>query len=165
MKKYKEFINEEVVNEELVWFRHFNKESDNFMDLLDAVISGNKIGFVEVVDEFVLKLSKGEIPRPEIFNSIINDKVYEEYYNLGVKRGVVYSFEKFKSLLKEKNSDTIFPLMLYKGVKSDMLDGGSDLLEYTTGESRKYLEDLSIDRGKDKLEVMLKNKGILNEEE
>ena len=48
---------------------------------------------------------------------------------------------------------------------SDMNDGGGELRQYTSGESREYLDGLSVERGKEKLGVMLKNKGIIKDNE
>jgi hypothetical protein len=170
LKNFTQFTNENIniIKEEIVWFKHFNKASDNFMDLLDAVLAANKEGFSDAVNEFVLQYSKGDRPSTDIFTSVINDSVYEEYYKIGEERGIVaYNFEEFKKELKRKNSDIIFPKMLYNGVMSDMMesDAGSNLLPYTSGEAKKYLENLSVERGKEKLGVMLKNKGIIKEEE
>ena len=160
LKNYTDFI-----NEELVWFRGFNKESENFLDLLDAVISGNKDGFSESVNKFVIQISKGDRPTPDIFNDVINNKFYEEYYKIGQERGIPYEFDDFKEELIRKNCERIFPKMLYNGVMSEMNDGGSLLREYTTGEAKEYLDSLSVERGKDKLGVMLKNKGIIKDED
>ena len=166
MKKFNDFVNELKLNEETVWFRKFNKESDDFMDLLDAVLSGNKEEFTKDVNEFVLQISKGESPSYHLFIPVINDKLYQEYYKIGKERGIIsYNYVDFVKLLKSKNSDIIFPKMLFKGVMSDMNDGGGELRQYTSGESREYLDGLSVERGKEKLGVMLKNKGIIKDNE
>lgn len=158
LKNYKDFI-----NEELVWFRNFNKESDDFLDLLDAVIAGNKEGFSNAVNNFVLQISSGDRPTPDIFNGVINDEFYIEYFRIGQQRGIPYEFDDFKEELIRKNCERIFPKMLYKGVMTEMNDGGSMLREYTTGEAKEYLDSLSVERGKEKLGTMLKNKGIIKE--
>lgn len=164
IKNYNEFIKENIVNEDLVWFRGFNKESDNFMDLLDGVLAGNKDGFCEAVNSFVLQISRGDRPNPDTFMQVITEKFYEEYYKIGLERGIGYDFEGFKEELIRKGANTIFPKMLYKAVMSDMTnDGGSGLLQYTSGEAKEYLSGLSVERGKEKLGVMLKNKGIIKE--
>lgn len=153
------------LNEEIVWFRNFNKESNDFMDLLDAVLAGNKSGFSKAVNEFVLQTSKGETPSYHLFIPVINDKVYQEYYKIGQDTGMIaYNYVDFVKALKNKNSDIIFPKMLFRGVLHDMRDGGTELRPYTNGESREYLDGLSVERGKEKLSVILKNKGIIKEE-
>lgn len=155
-------INEGVI----AWFRNFNQESDNFMDLLDAVLVGNKDGFTKAVDEFVLQMSNGEQPSYHLFIPVINNKVFEEYYKIGKSRGILaYSFPEFKKILMNRNAEIIFPKMLFRGVISDMKDGGGELRQYTSGKSRFYLDNLSVERGKEKLGVMLKNKGIVKDEE
>jgi len=169
MKKFNEFVKskktDKKINEEIVWFRHFNKESDDFMNLLEAVIAGNKDGFIKAVSEFVLQIKNNKVPTSEIFKPVITDKVFEEYYKIGLKWGIIgYNFEDFKEELINKNCLNIFPSMLIRGVKSEMKDGGSELIPFTTGEAREYLGELSVERGKEKLGNMLQNKGIIKEE-
>lgn len=154
------------INEGIAWFRNFNKDSDDFMDLLDAVLAGNKEGFTKAVNEFVLQLSQGEQPSYHLFIPVINDKVFEEYYKLGKSRGILaYGYPEFKKILMNKKAEIIFPKMLFNGVMSDMRDGGTELRPYTTGKSKFYLDNLSVERGKEKLGVMLKNKGIIKDDD
>jgi len=156
--------NKILIENTIVWFTGFNQISDGWMEVL-SVINDNatiKKNFSDILNKFVLMMKRKNKPTPDIFKPMINDLFLKEYYKLGVKKNLInYNYSLFLKIVKQKNIQEKMKKFIYNAVGSDWNDDQFNIKRYITNtEAKKYLEQKSITRGKEKFNTMISNKGL-----
>ena len=148
----------------ITWVRGIDKRTDNFLDIFETLDKVKHNELKPIINKLVLSVQDRTLSNQNnnIFVPLLDDAVYKEWYQLGLKRGhLMIPYSEFKEMLQSKGVSNIHSKEIFNGVLDNVKDyNGEDLIDLNLvdGKALDYLKKLQKENAINKLETMFSNK-------